>query len=61
VKLGAHILNALKIPVPEYERSVSGDLVDEPRFVEPYLWTLDSLHRDGARATLAALLKEAES
>ena len=37
-------------------RSVFGDLVDEPRFVEPYQWTLDSLHRHGARATLQALL-----
>ena len=39
-------------------RAVFGDLVDEPRFVEPYLWTLDSLHRHGARATLQALLHE---
>jgi mannitol 2-dehydrogenase len=37
---------------------VFGDLVDEPRFVEPYLWTLASLHRHGARATLQALLHE---
>ncbi len=37
-------------------RPVFGDLVDEPRFLEPYLWTLDSLHRRGARATLTALL-----
>jgi mannitol 2-dehydrogenase len=42
-------------------RSVFGDLVDQSRFVQPYLWTLDSLHRDGARATLEALLKENES
>ena len=42
-------------------RSVFGELVDEPRFVEPYLWTLDSLHSRGARATLAALLEEGES
>ena len=42
-------------------RSVFGELVDEPRFVEPYLWTLDSLHRNGARATLAALVEEAGS
>jgi mannitol 2-dehydrogenase len=42
-------------------RPVFGDLVDEPRFVEPYLWTLDSLHRRGARATLAALLEEERS
>jgi mannitol 2-dehydrogenase len=32
-----------------------GDLAQEPRFVEAYLWALDSLHRDGARATLEAL------
>lgn len=37
-------------------RSVFGDLIDEPRFVEPYLWALDSLHRNGARATLRALI-----
>jgi mannitol 2-dehydrogenase len=42
-------------------RAVFGDLVDEPRFVEPYVWTLDSLHRNGARATLEALLKGEES
>jgi mannitol 2-dehydrogenase len=34
----------------------NGDLIDEPRFVEPYLWALDSLHRNGSRATLQALL-----
>jgi mannitol 2-dehydrogenase len=37
------------------DRSLFGDLVDEPRFVEPYTWALDSLHRAGARATLEAL------
>ena len=36
-------------------RAVFGDLADQPRFVEAYLWVLDSLHRDGARATLEAL------
>ncbi|WP_374023248.1 mannitol dehydrogenase family protein [Mycobacterium sp. HNNTM2301] len=36
-------------------RAVFGDLVDQPRFLEPYLWALDSLHRRGARATLRAL------
>ena len=45
------------------DRSLFGDLVDEPRFVEPYLRALDSLHRVGARATLeqlrAAVLLEA--
>ena len=37
--------------------SVFGDLVDESRFVEPYLWTLESLHHHGSRTTLEALLK----
>lgn len=36
--------------------AVFGDLAREPRFVEAYLWALDSLHRDGARATLEKLL-----
>jgi mannitol 2-dehydrogenase len=34
---------------------VFGDLAAQPRFVEAYLWALDSLHRVGARATLQAL------
>jgi mannitol 2-dehydrogenase len=33
-----------------------GDLAQQPRFVEAYLWALDSLHRNGARATLEALM-----
>jgi mannitol 2-dehydrogenase len=33
-----------------------GDLAQAPRFVEAYRWALGSLHRDGARATLEALL-----
>jgi mannitol 2-dehydrogenase len=40
-------------------RSVFGDLADQPRFVEAYLWALESLHRDGAHATLEALVKPA--
>ncbi|KXW78335.1 mannitol dehydrogenase [Mycolicibacterium phlei DSM 43071] len=32
-----------------------GDLAQHERFVRDYLWALDSLHRDGARATLEAL------
>ncbi|HYN94348.1 MAG TPA: mannitol dehydrogenase family protein [Pilimelia sp.] len=36
-------------------RTLFGDLVDDERFVQPYRWALDSLHRVGARATLAAL------
>jgi mannitol 2-dehydrogenase len=37
---------------------VFGDLAEQPRFVEAYLWALDSLHRVGARATLEALLRK---
>jgi mannitol 2-dehydrogenase len=37
---------------------VFGDLASQPRFVEAYLWALDSLHRDGARATLETLLRK---
>ena len=35
-----------------------GDLAPQPRFVEAYPWALDSLHRDGARATLEALTRK---
>lgn len=41
-------------------RAVFGDLVDQPRFLEPYLWALDWLHRHGARATLRALVGAGE-
>ena len=34
---------------------VFGDLATSDRFVEAYLWALESLHRDGARATLETL------
>ena len=37
---------------------VFGDLASQPRFVEAYLWALDSLHRNGARATLETLLRK---
>jgi mannitol 2-dehydrogenase len=37
------------------DRTLFGDLVDDPRFVEPYTWALDSLHRVGACTTLEAL------
>ena len=37
---------------------VFGDLAASGRFVEAYLWALDSLHRDGARATLEALMRK---
>jgi mannitol 2-dehydrogenase len=36
--------------------SLFGDLAEQPRFVEAYLWALESLHRDGARATLEGLV-----
>ena len=36
-------------------RELFGDLVDEPAFTEPYLAALDSLHTQGARATLQYL------
>jgi mannitol 2-dehydrogenase len=38
--------------------AVFGDLASEPRFVDAYRWALDSLHRDGARATLETLLRK---
>ena len=33
-----------------------GDLVDDERFVDPYLQTLQRLHTDGAEATLEWIL-----
>ena len=36
--------------------AVFGDLATSKRFTEAYVWALDSLHRDGARATLEALM-----
>nr|WP_299243153.1 mannitol dehydrogenase family protein [uncultured Halomonas sp.] len=38
-------------------RELFGDLGDNPRFREAYLDALERLHRDGARATLEALVK----
>jgi mannitol 2-dehydrogenase len=38
------------------DRSVFGDLIDEPRFTEPYRATLKSLHDRGAAATLERIL-----
>src|SRR6185436_14084841 len=35
-------------------RELFGDLATEPAFTEPYLNTLESLHSNGARATLEA-------
>ena len=42
-------------------RELFGDLVDDPRFVEPYSRTLEQLHRDGARETLRWLLEDMTS
>jgi mannitol 2-dehydrogenase len=39
-------------------RRLFGDLVDDPRFREPYLDVLGRLHRDGSRATLAWLVAD---
>lgn len=38
-----------------------GHLASDDRFVEAYLWALDSLHRNGARATLEALMRKDHS
>ena len=38
--------------------AVFGDLATQPRFVEAYLWALESMHSDGARATLETLLRK---
>jgi mannitol 2-dehydrogenase len=40
---------------------VFGDLASHRRFVDAYIWALDSLHRDGARSTLEALLRKEAS
>ena len=37
------------------DRTIFGDLIDDDRFVEPYLWALESLYEFGARATLERL------
>lgn len=37
-------------------RALFGDLADDPRFRQVYLDALESLHRDGARGTLEALM-----
>ncbi len=37
-------------------RELFGDLIDDERFVTPYLGALSSLHEQGARATLERLI-----
>jgi mannitol 2-dehydrogenase len=39
-------------------RELFGDLIEDSGFTDPYLATLDSLHRIGARATLQALASQ---
>jgi mannitol 2-dehydrogenase len=38
------------------DRELFGDLVDRPEFTQPYLRALESFQRDGARATIGALV-----
>jgi mannitol 2-dehydrogenase len=38
------------------DAALFGDLARQPQFAEAYQWALESLHRDGARETLQALL-----
>ncbi|WP_425488416.1 mannitol dehydrogenase family protein [Nakamurella aerolata] len=38
-------------------RDFFGDLADQPEFTEPYLAALESLHRNGSKATYAALAR----
>jgi mannitol 2-dehydrogenase len=42
------------------DRDLFGDLVDDERFTSPYLAALASLHARGARATLEALVDDAQ-
>jgi mannitol 2-dehydrogenase len=37
---------------------VFGDLAQQPRFVDAYVWALESLHRVGARATLESVMRK---
>lgn len=39
------------------DRAVFGDLIDQARFVEAYLWALESPYQYGAHAALQALVK----
>lgn len=57
----AHDWGICGVGVLPGDRSAFGDLVDQPRFREAYLWTLDSLHRHGARTALEALIGTDES
>jgi mannitol 2-dehydrogenase len=43
------------------DRELFGDLADHPTFAEPYLWALDSFQRNGARATIEALVRRTRS
>ncbi|WP_433679113.1 mannitol dehydrogenase family protein [Nocardia sp. CA-119907] len=39
------------------DRSIFGDLIDEPRFVDAYTAVLNALHTKGSRATLVELMR----
>jgi mannitol 2-dehydrogenase len=43
------------------DRELFGDLVDRPELTEPYLRALESFQRDGARATIEALVSRERS
>jgi mannitol 2-dehydrogenase len=42
------------------DRSIFGDLIDEPRFVAAYVAALNSLHAIGSRATVAELVQSSD-
>ena len=39
-------------------RSIFGDLIDDERFVDDYVWALGSLYEYGARSMLEQLLQD---
>lgn len=44
-------------PTAFIDTALFGDLAQQPRFAQAYRWALDSLHDNGARATLEALVR----
>jgi mannitol 2-dehydrogenase len=40
------------------DRSIFGDLIDDERFVDDYVWALGSLYEYGARSMLEQLLQD---
>jgi mannitol 2-dehydrogenase len=43
------------------DRELFGDLAERTEFTKPYLWALDSFRRNGARATIEALVRRPSS